>query len=227
MNESFEERTRYSRISAGILDELSTTASLDEYIRQAAILITNRFGFSLTRIFLYNEIGNKNILKSAFSPKSENIPGMGESLPLNSTTLLGWVSENKQFRASSLHGEEGTSITPDLILNCQSEIGIPILSKNRLLGVLDAESDALDAFDNNEIIISLQALSTQLGSFILGSSGSSVKQGGLQEITDVYQTGYKLVTARDDNEIVQIIFSNVSEIRWREIYHPIDEQIPA
>jgi GAF domain-containing protein len=218
MNERLEERTRFSRISADILDELSSTTSLEEYLRLAALLITNRFGFSLTRIFLYDEAGNHNTLKSAYSPIAENIPGMGKSFPLEATTLLGWVSENKQYHASTIKSEEQSSLTPELLFNSQAEIGIPILSKNRLLGVLDAESNLLDTFENNEIIIALQTLATQLGASIQGSSVTNLKQSGVQEIFDVFQAGYKVLASKKEEEIYQTIHELLTKSPYISMY---------
>ena len=110
--------------------------------------------------------------------------------------------------------EDPLHLEAELFAGNQSEIGIPILSGDNLLGVMDVQSTRSTAFDNETIVV-LQMLASQVATAIYNVRLLETEQGGIQEIINAYQTGYKIDRTVTENEVYQTIqelFSKTSYV---------------
>jgi transcriptional regulator with GAF, ATPase, and Fis domain len=78
--------------------------------------------------------------------------------------ILGWVARNKKMCLVQDVSNDERYFGYDS-LNTRSEIGFPIVLDDRLAGVLNVESDMLNAFDEGDVI-ALEALAQQIGDVI-------------------------------------------------------------
>jgi GAF domain-containing protein len=204
LEERVEERTRYTRIAADIAQEIISSPSLEELLRQAASLTTARFGFSFVGIFLADDTGHYVELKAAQGSEAERLLRTGKRVKFGPPSLLGWVAENKQQRLATRLAEDSLQLEAELLAGNQSELGIPILSSNKLLGVMDVQSTRTTVFDNETIVV-LQMLASQIAIAIQNIRVLEVEQGGIHEVIDAYLAGFKIGQIGTENEIYQIL----------------------
>jgi GAF domain-containing protein len=204
LEERVEERTRFSRIASEIAQDIASSASVDELFAQAVRLIGPRMGFSFTGIFVPDESGRSLVLRAAQGAEAEQLLVAGQQVAFGPPALLGWVAENKQLRVISSTAEDPLHLDAHLLGEGQSSIGIPILSRDTLLGVLEAQSAKPNAFDN-ETIVMLETLTNQIATSIQNVHLFESEQGGVQEVAEIYRTGYRLARARTEQEIYQVV----------------------
>ncbi len=204
LEERVEERTRFTRIAAEIAREIISSASLDDVFSQTVNLITARFGFSYTGVYMADDAGVFLVLKAAQGQDAEKTMRAGKRIAFGPPSLLGWVAENKQQRVITRTIEDSLQLQAEFQSESQSEMGIPIMSGDKVLGILDVQSPRSTVFDNETIVV-LQMLANQIATGIENIRQFEVGQGSAQEIAQVYLSGYKIIQSKTENDVLQHI----------------------
>jgi GAF domain-containing protein len=124
-------------------------------------LITDQFGFYHTGIVLLNQTGNQVVLQAASSEGGQRMLQQGHSLAVGTQGIVGHVAAQKKPRIALDVGTDAVFFNnPDLPLT-RSEVAIPLLIRNKVLGVLDIQSDKPQAFSMDDIDV-LQTLCDQI-----------------------------------------------------------------
>jgi GAF domain-containing protein len=138
--------------------EVQDLASL---LSTVARLVTDQFGFYHTGVFLLNEPGDRVTLHAASSEGGQRMIERGHSLSVGTQGIVGYVAAQKRPRIALDVGEDAVFFNnPDLPMT-RSEVALPLLIRNKVLGVLDIQSDKPQAFGAEDIDI-LQTLSDQI-----------------------------------------------------------------
>lgn len=133
------------------------TTLLDTVVR----LVTDQFGFYHTGVFLINENGNQVMLQAASSEGGRRMIERGHTLTIGMQGIVGYVAAQKKPRIALDVGTDAVFFNnPDLPLT-RSEVALPLLIRNKVLGVLDIQSDRPQAFSMDDIDV-LQTLSDQI-----------------------------------------------------------------
>jgi GAF domain-containing protein len=217
LEERIEERTRYSRIVAEIAQELASAKTMDELLDQAASQISSRLGFAYAGIFIANEAGHNATLKAAQGSGADKILRTGKRVSFGPSSLLGWVAENKHHRVASRIDADSMLLETELLPENQSEIGIPVLSRDQLLGLLDLQSTRSTVFDNETIVV-LEMLSTQLAAAIQNVRRIEVELGSTNEVTEVYLASNKIAQVKTDDEIYRILEALFSKFPYVNLF---------
>ncbi len=217
LEERIEERTRFSRIAAEIAQDLISTSSIDTLLNQGVNLINARMGFSFTGFYLANETRRELFLKTAQGPDADRLVGEGKRIPYGPPSMLGWVAENKLQRLITRLTGDPLQLEAELLPGNQSELAIPILGGDSLLGVLDLQSTRTTAFDN-EIIVVLQMLASQIATSIQNVYQFEAEKGSIQEVAEVYQAGFKVAQAKTEIDICQIMQELFPRIPYVALY---------
>jgi GAF domain-containing protein len=126
-----------------------------------ARLVTDQFGFYHTGIFLMNETGDHVVLQAASSEGGQRMIESGHSLGVGMQGIVGYVAGQKKPRIALDVGTDAVFFNnPDLPMT-RSEVALPLLIRNKVLGVLDIQSDKPQAFGAEDIDV-LQTLSDQI-----------------------------------------------------------------
>jgi GAF domain-containing protein len=227
LEERIEERTRYSRIAAEIAQGLATAKSTEDLFQEAVSMIAARMGFSFSAFYLPDEASKTILLKAAHGLDSDRMLKNGKRINYGPPSILGWVAENKQQRLITRLTEDPLLLEAEILPGNQSELVIPILSENKFLGILDLQSSRSTIFDNETIVV-LQMLADQIATTIQNLKVFEVGQGSIQEVIEVYLTGYKILQSKSVDEIDQLIRDLVPKIPYLAIYlTPEGEELRA
>ncbi len=124
-------------------------------------LIREQFGFYHAGIFIVDPSGEWAILRAASSRGGKQMLARGHRLKVGQQGLVGYVVKNKVPRIALDVGEDAVHfVNPDLP-ETRSEIALPLLVREQVIGVLDVQSKKTAAFDDEDIAI-LQTLADQL-----------------------------------------------------------------
>jgi GAF domain-containing protein len=149
------------RAASYIARQTTDIQELDTILKVVANLVTDQFGFYHTGILLMNEMGDEVVLVAASSEGGRRLVEKGYSLRVGGPGIVGYVSAQKKPRVALDVGTDAVFFNnPDLPMT-RSEVVLPLLIRDRLLGVLDIQSDQPMAFNMEEIDV-LQTLADQV-----------------------------------------------------------------
>lgn len=180
-----------SRATAGIRD-------LDELLELAIEMIRGRFGFYHAAVFLMNESGEYAVLREATGDVGAALKPTGYKLAIGSRSLVGWVTQNRRLRVARDVADDPFYLKHPLLPETRSELSIPLIVGERLLGVLDVQSRDRDAFSETDLQ-ALQVLADQLSVAIENAEFFERTQAALAETRALYQqtllTGWRELVA--------------------------------
>lgn len=154
-------KTEQLRATSYIARKTAEVQDLPTLLGTVAHLVTDQFGFYHTGVFLINESGNQVVLQAASSEGGQRMVEQGHALTIGMQGIVGYVAAQKKPRIALDVGTDAVFFNnPDLPFT-RSEVALPLLIRNKILGVLDIQSDRPQAFSMDDIDV-LQTLSDQI-----------------------------------------------------------------
>jgi GAF domain-containing protein len=154
-------KTEQLRATSYIARQTAEVQDLASLLNRVAKLVTDQFGFYHTGIFLINETGDQAVLQAASSDGGQRMIERGHSLSVGTQGIVGYVAAQKKPRIALDVGADAVFFNnPDLPMT-RSELALPLLVRNKVLGVLDIQSDIPQAFNADDVDV-LQTLSDQV-----------------------------------------------------------------
>jgi len=168
LEQSLEERTtglsrktEQLRAASYIARQTAEVEDLASLLNTVARLVTDQFGFYHTGIFLINETGDYAVLQAASSDGGHRMIEKGHALSVGLQGIVGYVAAQKKPRIALDVGTDAVFFdNPDLPMT-RSEVALPLMIRNKVLGVLDIQSDRQAAFNTEDIDV-LQTLADQV-----------------------------------------------------------------
>lgn len=155
------QKTEQLRATSYVARKTAEVQQLATLLDTVARLVTDQFGFYHTGIFLINETGNRAVLQAASSAGGQQMIEKGHSLSVGTQGIVGYVAAHKKPRIALDTGTDAVFFNnPDLPMT-RSEVALPLMVRNKVLGVLDIQSDQPQAFDADDIDV-LQTLADQI-----------------------------------------------------------------
>ncbi len=159
--EDLTRKTEQLRAASYIARQTAEVQDLHLLLDTVVNLVTDQFGYYHTGIFLINEAGDQVTLLSASSEGGKRMVQRGHSLKVGTQGIVGYVAAQKKSRIALDVGTDAVFFNnPDLPLT-RSEIALPLLVRERLLGVIDIQSDKPGAFSTQDIDV-LETLADQV-----------------------------------------------------------------
>jgi GAF domain-containing protein len=154
------QKTDQLRAASFIARQTAEIQELDTILKVVAGLVTDQFGFYHTGIFLVNEIGDEVVLVAASSDGGKRMVEKGHSLEVGQG-VVGSAAARKKPRIALDVGPDAVLFNnPDLPMT-RSEVALPLMVRERVVGVLDVQSDQPMAFNIEEIDV-LQTMADQV-----------------------------------------------------------------
>jgi GAF domain-containing protein len=154
-------RTEQLRAASYIARQTSEAEDLASLLNIVVNLVTDQFGYYHAGIFLINETADEAILQTASSEGGRRMVERGHSLVVDSQSIVGYVASQKKVRIALDVGIDAVFFNnPDLPMT-RSEVALPLLVRNKVLGVLDIQSDQPQAFRLEDMDV-LQTLADQV-----------------------------------------------------------------
>jgi len=177
-------KTDQLRAASYIARQTADVQDLSAILEIVVNLITNQFGFYHAGIFLINETGDEAVLQAASSEGGARMVERGHSLRVGSQGIVGYVAAQKRARIALDVGADAVFFNnPDLPMT-RSEVALPLLVRNKTLGVLDIQSDEPQAFSTEDIDV-LQTLADQVAVAIENARLLSEAQAALIQLEAV------------------------------------------
>ncbi len=173
-----ETAAQIARESAGILD-------VQKLLDQAVRLISDRFGYYHSGIFLIDENNEFAVLKAANSEGGQRMLARGHKLRIGQSGIVGTVaSKEEPIIVADVDVDSQYYNNPDLP-RTRSEMALPLKAHGRVIGVLDVQSTSPNAFLEEDIRI-LGILADQIALAIENARLLDESKRALQELQTLY-----------------------------------------
>lgn len=156
-----EHRTRDLTLVAKLTQKLSTVRDLDELLSTAVDGIGEGFDLYYTQIYLADAAGATLVMRAGTGTVGETLKQNSFRLPISASSINGTAVLEK--RAVIV---EDTTASPifrpnPLLPNTRSEMAVPLIVGETVLGVLDLQSDRPEAL-TSDLAPGIQTLASQL-----------------------------------------------------------------
>ncbi|HET9914436.1 MAG TPA: GAF domain-containing protein [Anaerolineales bacterium] len=158
---SLNQKSEQLRATSYIARKTAEVQDLASLLNMVARLVTDQLGFYHTGVFLINETGDQAVLQAASSEGGQRMIERGHALSVGTQGIVGYVAAQKKPRIALDVGSDAVFFNnPDLPMT-RSEVALPLMVRNKVLGVLDIQSEKPQAFTPDDIDV-LQTLSDQV-----------------------------------------------------------------
>jgi GAF domain-containing protein/HAMP domain-containing protein len=174
VGETSNQPGRLLETASEIAQHIVATNDGGEVIQRAAQLLVDRFNYLYVSIYLLDSSRNTAVLQAEAARKPHTTSFIGAHIRVGAYSIIGWVLANNQPRAIN-NPEEEKYFQEIHFPGTNSQAAIPIQFEDTILGVLNIQSDELNAFDPNKMAI-LQMIAGQVAVGLQNIHNNSLQQ---------------------------------------------------
>ncbi len=181
---ALEHRTLQLETISLVSKEAAQVRNVVTLLETTVRAISDRFGFYHVGIFILDDAKMWAILRAASSAGGQRMLARGHRLQVGQTGIVGFVAGSGKPRIVFNVGEDAVWFNNPDLPNTRSEMALPLKAEDEVIGVLDVQSDAPEAF-TAEDISTLQLLADQLAVALNNARALEMMEGALAEVRDI------------------------------------------
>ncbi|MEQ8672572.1 MAG: GAF domain-containing protein [Aggregatilineales bacterium] len=160
--EQTERRARQLQTSAEVSQSAGNILDLEELLPRLVDLIQASFEYDHVQIFLMDDRDEWALLRASTGEAGKHLLGIKHKLKKGSSSVIGKVTQNGHPEIALDTADASVVHQPNPYLPLtRSEMALPIILKNRVVGALDVQSNQPNAF-SDEDISALTTLAAQI-----------------------------------------------------------------
>ena len=142
---------------AQVLKAVSTIQETDPLLLQITRVISDQFNTYHTGIFLLDGAREFAVLRASNSEGGRRMLARGHKLKVGQTGIVGFVTATGRARIALNVGVDAAYFDNPDLPETRSEIALPLIYAGQIIGALDLQSTAENAFDHDdlEVLLSL------------------------------------------------------------------------
>jgi len=184
--QQLERRAAEMEAASTLARDISSMSSLEELLTTAVELVQKEFGFYHAGLFLLDDHREYAVLKSATGEAGRIMLENNHKLKVGEIGIVGFVVSKGEPRIALNVGEDTFHFKNPILPLTQSEMALPLIAGNKIIGALDVQSTKQNAFTQQDVII-LQTIADQLGVAIEKAELVNQLQNSLNELESNYQ----------------------------------------
>lgn len=161
LNKQLAHRAVQLQAHADVARSATSILDLDQLLVQSAEIISQRFHYYHTAIFLADERVQEAVLRSSASSRQPPPEVAPIRLALDDHSMVGWCIANGQPCLANDVAESSLYLSQPELPDTRAELVLPLRIGKRVLGALDLQSDRVQAFGDDDVP-ALQGLADQL-----------------------------------------------------------------
>jgi GAF domain-containing protein/HAMP domain-containing protein len=165
---------------------INSVRRIDELLPAIASVISERFGYYHVGIFLNDDTGQFAILSASNSEGGQRMLARDHRLRIGQQGIVGHVAATGEGRTVRNVGEDAEFFNNPDLPETKSEMALPLRGGGRLVGVLDVQSTAEDAFSDEDVSV-LAILADQVSLAIENARLFETTRRSLTEAETLYR----------------------------------------
>ncbi len=140
---------------------ITSILDFEELLQATVDIICKEYEFYYAGIFLLDEAKEWAVLRAGYGEAGDKMLAENHRLDVNSPSMIGAAIRNREGRISADVGDEEKHFKNPLLSETRSEMALPLIAKEEILGALTVQSEKVNAFDTADIA-ALQVMADQL-----------------------------------------------------------------
>ena len=146
-----EKRAAQLEAVAQVARSISTSQDLDALLPNITDVISQQFGFYHVGIFLLDEDREFAVLRAANSPGGQKMLARKHQLKVGEIGIVGFATGQGQARIALDTGTDAVYFDNPDLPDTRSEMALPLIINNKVIGALDVQSVEADAFSQEDV----------------------------------------------------------------------------
>jgi signal transduction histidine kinase len=159
--EKSERRARLLQAANQVGKQVTSILDLNELLPKTVDIICNAYGFYYAGVFLLNEDGSNALLCAGHGEAGQSMIATGYNLDTSGHSMIAWSINNRQARIALDVGEDAEHFKNPYLPLTRSEMALPLVVGEKVLGAVTVQSTEERAF-SDEDILTLQTMADQL-----------------------------------------------------------------
>ncbi|MCC6498953.1 MAG: PAS domain-containing protein [Anaerolineales bacterium] len=151
--------------AAEVSHAASSTLDLEPLLATVVELIRSHFNYYYIGIFLLNEPGTHALLKAATGEAGRMLIAEEQKLDVGESSMVGWCLTHRKARIALDVGEDAVHFKNPRLPLTRSEIALPLISRDAIIGAMTIQSELASAFSNADVT-ALQTMADQIANAI-------------------------------------------------------------
>ena len=156
-----ERRAALLHAGARVSHDVTSILKPDRLLNRAVDIICDEFGFYYAGVFLVDEAGEWAVLRAGRGEAGQAMLNEGHKLEVDGDSMIGAAVGRREGRIALDVGEEPVHFKNPHLPDTHSEMALPLIAGNDVIGALTVQSTQEAAFTDDDII-TLQAMADQL-----------------------------------------------------------------
>ncbi len=161
--ESAQRRARLLEAGARVGQSITSILDLDDLLQSTVEIIGEEFGFYYVGVFLVDEVGEWAVLRAGLGDAGATMVARKHRLKVGGLSMIGAATSRRRPISSS--DMEVEAFRNPLLPLTRSEMALPLIVRDEVIGALTVQSTMEDAFTGDDVR-ALQAMSDQLATAI-------------------------------------------------------------
>ncbi|HET7378329.1 MAG TPA: GAF domain-containing protein, partial [Anaerolineae bacterium] len=209
LEKRIEARTEQLKASAEVGRVAASILDTEHLLREVVELITARFGFYYAAIFLTDDSQHWAVLHEATGEAGHILKERQHKLEIGGQSMVGNAIINRRPRIALDVGTESTRFANPLLPETRSEIALPLIVGERVLGALDVQSTQAAAFDETYASV-LQSMTDQIAIALSNTQQFTRTESALRQTNILYAANRQIAAANNANDILQAIVTQAA-----------------
>jgi len=180
-----ERRFLQIRTAADISRAISDLTSSQDLLNQVVALVKERFDLYYVGVFLLDEHAEYAVLKAGSGEAGQQMLARNHRLLVAGDSMIGWATANRKPRIALDVGQEAVRFNNPYLPATRSEMALPILVGEQVLGAISVQSAQPEAFDIADITV-LEGIADSLGTALENTRLFNEVQRSLVEIQTLH-----------------------------------------
>jgi GAF domain-containing protein len=191
------------RAAASILDP-------DVLASEVVDLVRERFDLYYAGLFLVDESDELAVLAAGTGEAGRAMKARSHALEIGGKSMVGSACAQRQARIALDTGDEPVRFDNPLLPETRSEMALPLIVGDRVLGALDVQSIQPSAFAQEDIAI-LQLVADQVAVAVENARKFSDEAALVEATNPLFRVSRRMTAAMTTAEVVQGIIDAVAE----------------
>ena len=205
-----EQRAIQLATAADVGRAAASILELESLSHQVVDLVRDRFDLYYAGLFLLDEAGNHAVLEAGSGEAGRIMKEQGHSLEVGGLSMVGAACARREARIALDVGEEPVRFDNPVLPETHSEMALPLLMGDRVLGALDVQSTEAAAFSEEDVTV-LQLVADQVAVAVDNALKFSEEGEVLEATSPLFRASRRLASAVTTDDIVQAILDSVAE----------------
>lgn len=180
LEDQIEERTKFFKTIAEMSGQITSISDIDELLSYITNHIRDDFNFYHAHIYLVDDTTGDLVMAEGSGEVGQKLKAQGHRLGAGEG-IVGTVAATNQHFLSNNVNEVLNFVRNKLLPRTNSELAVPLRRGDKVLGVLDIQSEEINRFTNEEVEL-MQSLANQIAVAIDNVRLLSEAQDALQEV---------------------------------------------